>query len=216
MSTEFQIFEIPFRLDSFKFTDEGLYECEHSNDIEPAGIRNVIVRGEANSLPNISKPSIKNVILFEGDDINLVCHCEMCEPLEVLLWSHENQNHQNETNSVSEAITSDEYTNRIDYQWKIENITVNNSGIYTCYMKNAYGFDTYSIELNVKEQMNIEKFHHDNENTYQKCIVNKLINSVMIETKNGNSTIQSHVYDCSISDMNKIETNILLLGKFIF
>lgn len=204
---EFQTIETTLRLESFKFSDEGLYECEHSNDIEPPAIRKVRVRGEANNWPNISKPDTKYINVCEGDDVNLLCHCEMCEPLEVLMWIHENQNHQNETNNSIEDIKSDELTNQIDYPWKIENVSVNSSGTYTCYMKNAFGFDTYSIELNVKKQPKLKK--NLEENTYRKCTVNKVVYSVQVKTVNGNLTFPSHVYDCSPNDMN-----ILLLGRF--
>lgn len=214
MDTEFNIFETPLQIQSFKFSDEGLYECELSNGVEPAALRRVTLRGEAKNAPNISKPGIKYLNITEGDNLNLMCHCEMCEPLQDFMWLHEYSDGKNETNLSMSDYNSDKFSNRIDYSLKIESVSVEDSGKYTCYLKNAFGSDTYSIELNVKIPPKIDKI--EDKDMYHKCSVNQQANLVLFDAKDSTRTVPSHVYDCSGTDAHVADTNIVLLGKCCF
>lgn len=210
MATDFKTYHSPLQIESFRFSDEGLYECNLDNGIEPIAIRKVVLRGEANSPPNISKPTIKHLNLSEGDDVNLICHCEMCDPLHMLMWSFESNHDTSQTNNSTKDIGSDTFNNIIDYPWKFKNVSMENNGTYTCTMNNAFGEDTYSIEMNVKQSLKIPKneLHH-------KCDVNKFVHLVDLGWINSNSTkIPSEIYDCSASDIeHNINITVVLIGK---
>lgn len=132
-TTEYEIFESPFRIDALKFSDEGSYECLLDNGIWPPAKRQVKIKGKANSPPKISKPSVRRIDLSEGDDIHLNCHCEMCKPLHMLMWNHENNKKENHFHD-SPDIKDDPKANIIDYSWNIKNVSLENGGIYTCIM----------------------------------------------------------------------------------
>lgn len=215
-ATELQIFESPFQIETFKFTDEGLYECMLDNGIEPAAIRKIKIRGVANGPPKISKPNIKQIKVSEGDDIDLNCHCEMCESRNVeklfLMWSHENNNHKNVNNDLSKIIINDS-ANIIDYPWSIKNVTLENSGIYTCNISNEYGSDIYSIEVVVRQYPKIDTLQK--KSLYHKCTSNQYGDSIQLRSENFEETFPSNIYDCSTSDANNSDITVVLLGKFI-
>lgn len=212
-ATEFKIVDGPLIIDAMQFSDEGLYECMLDNGIEPVAMRQVKIIGDANSSPNISKPSVKQLNVFEGDDIILYCHCEMCQPLTLLMWNHENHMHENRTNDSNVGIKMYDNANIIDYPWSFKNISVENSGIYTCIMHNDYGSDTYSIEVNVRQSPKIATLQETS--SYHKCTSNQYAHSVELESENSNLTLPSNVYDCSASDAHSSDITIVLLGKFI-
>lgn len=209
---DFKVFEMPLQIESFTFSDEGLYMCELSNGITPAAMRRVTLRGVARDAPNITKTDIRYLNVTEGDSVNLMCHCEMCEPLLDYMWLHENAIGKNQTNLSTTDYNSDEFANRIDYSWKIESVSVNDSGKYICYMKNDFGSDTHSLELNVKIPPKIDGIRNDA--SYHMCSIDQQVNLVLFDASDSIVTYPSRVYNCSASDMHSIDTTIVLLGNF--
>lgn len=200
--------EMPLKIESFKFSDEGLYMCHLSNGLPTDSVRRVTLRGVAQSAPKLSKTDIRYLNVTEGDSVNLICHCEMCEPLQDFMWLHEQFNGNNQTNLSPGDYNSDKLSNRVDYSLRIESASVNDSGKYTCYMKNDFGSDTYSVELNVKIAPKIR-----NDGTYHMCSINQQVNSVSLHASDSNQTISSRVYDCSASDMQSTDISIVVIGK---
>lgn len=216
-ATELKMFESPLQIETFKFTDEGLYECIFDNGIEPAAIRKIKVRGLANGPPKISKSSIKQIKVSEGDDIDLNCHCEMCESQDVdkliLMWNSENNKQEKNVNNDLSKIKIHDLVNIIDYPLSIKNVTVENSGIYTCNISNEYGYDTYSIEVDVMQYRKVDTLQE--KSSYHKCTSNQYGNSVQLRSENSGETFPSNIYDCSTSDANNSDITVVLLGKFI-
>lgn len=209
-----QIIESPLKIPSFQFTDEGYYICELDNGIEPPAQRTILVRGETIAAPNITKPTVKYVNISEGNNITLLCHCEMCDPLDKLLWVFENDQHELTAHGSLEDVISSNEHNIIDYQWKVENVSVNNSGTYTCQLNNQYGVDEYSIQVNVRQPPIVEKLEKDN--LYHKCVVNKYVHFVEVKAKHPNLTIPSKVYDCNSFDGTSVDLTIVIVGKLKF
>ncbi|XP_031619928.1 hemicentin-1-like [Contarinia nasturtii] len=195
--------ESPLQIESFEFLDEGVYECNLDNGIEPIAIRKVTLKGLANGPPNISKTNIKQLNVSEGDDINLTCHCEMCEPLQMLLW--------NRIENLTQEIISDDSANIIDYTWYIKNISKEESGTYECSLFNEFGNDTFSIDINVKRPPKIEDIHE--KNSFHKCSTNENVNLVELESENGNLTVPFNVYDCIASNVYNRNITIVLFEE---
>lgn len=202
-ATMFETFVNPLQIESFQFSDEGVYECNLDNGIEPIAVRKVTLKGQANSPPNISKIAINQLNVTEGDDINLICHCEMCEPLQMLTWNQKDNSTQ---------MHSDDSINRIDFTLNIKNISIDDNGTYTCQMFNEFGNDTFSIDINVKQAPKIENIPETN--SYHKCTANEFVNLVELEDDNGNNLIKPfNAYDCIASSENNTDITIVLLGK---
>lgn len=204
----------PLKIEALSFSDEGLYECMLDNGIGVAN-RTFKVIGQANKPPNISKPSIKQLNVAEGDDIELVCHCERCKDEKIQLgWKHKNNidiEHNPNDQFISSNITD---RNIIDYSLNIKNATADNSGIYNCTISNSFGSDVYSIEVNVKQSPKVE-ITSETGSYLHKCVSNQLVNFVELETDSSKLTYPSNVYDCNASDVNRADISLLLLGKFI-
>lgn len=209
--TNFQILESPLKIASFQFTDEGYYTCELDNGIKPPAQRKILVRGVTIAAPNITKPTVDYVNISEGDNITLICHCEMCDPLDSLLWVFENDQHELTANGSPDDVISDIEHNIIDYHWKLESVSVNNSGTYTCQLDNSYGSDEYSIQVNVRQAPDVKKLEKDN--LHHKCVVNKYVNVVEVKAEHSNLTIPWKVYDCNSFDANSADLTIVILGK---
>lgn len=211
---EFEFLGNPLVIEKLSFSDEGLYECILDNGI---GVANRMFRviGQANKPPNITKPSVKQLNVAEGDDIELVCHCEMCSDGTIQLgWKHKN-NIGIEYNPIDQFISSNiNDSNVIDYSLNIKNATADKSGIYDCTISNSFGSDVYSIEVNVKPSPNVE-VDSETGSYVHKCVSNQLVNFVELETDSSKSTHPTNVYDCNASDVNRADISLLLLGKFI-
>lgn len=209
---EFKLLGNPLIIEALSFSDEGLYECMLDNGIGVAN-RTFTVIGQANRPPNISKPSIKQLNVTEGDDIELVCHCEMCKDEKIQLgWKHKN-NIDIEYNPNDQFISSNIIdSNIIDYSLNIKNATADNSGVYNCTISNSFGSDVYSIKINVNES---PKVASETGSYLHKCHSNQLVNFVVLETDSSKLTYPSNVYDCNASDVNHADISLLLLGKFI-
>lgn len=204
-SDEFKIFDGPLEIPSVNATNEGYYICELDNGIERPVQRKVLVRVDATEPPVIFKPNFKSINISEGDDITLVCHCEMCEPLETLMWTFEDNNHTIHE-SKSNDIQSDRFSNKLDFFWKKTHVKANDSGTYTCQLINAFGTDVYSIDVNVKQPPTVQPEH-----SYHKCNANKDVTAFEVVANNAH-TIAPVVYDCSAS--NGVNATIVILGKF--
>lgn len=209
---EFKVFETPLQIESFTFYDEGLYVCELNNGIAPAAVRRVTLRGVARDAPKLAKTDIEYLNVTEGDSVNLMCHCERCEPLRNFSWLYEPSKGKNKTYLSPGDCKSDEFANRIDYSKRIESVSVNDIGIYTCFVENDFGSDTLSIELHVKIPPKINQIRNDE--TYHLCSVNQEVNLVSIDANASSLTLPSQVYDCRSSDMHSNSTSIVLIGKF--
>lgn len=135
-------------IDKFAYANEGFYICEANNGIGSMIERKIKVHGVSNQAPEIYKiENIEVIVLTMGDDLKLNCHCKMCEPLTELMWIHEvNDINKSETGNL----INDIWSNQIDFSLNLNNVTTNDAGLYTCYMKNDFGSDTYVQEVIIK------------------------------------------------------------------
>lgn len=159
----------PFPILNFQTKHEGIYLCNVSNGIGEAISRTIRLRGQASSPPKIRKPSITYLNASNDDNLILNCGCELCESINEYQWEYEGfEKHVNKSGILSRG----EWKNQVNYSLNLENISLNDAGLYTCHLQNIHGADNYTIQLNVKDSpklsSSIEK-DSDNRFSYIKC-----------------------------------------------
>lgn len=201
-SNGFQIIGSPLRISSFNWLNQGDYHCLLDNGVKFAAIRKITLFGAEKS-PNLLKPNVTEVNVFEGDDITMDCICERCESPANLWWFHE-------TNPMPLFISKNSTVN-LTYDQQLEriemkNISRNKSGTYKCRIDCSQFncLDEFSINVNVQES------HMITENrTFYRCKLNDLI-----EIDHLGGHIESNLYSCrSHLDEKSVNFSIILVGK---
>lgn len=213
LETEFKFFGSPLTISSFKPSDEGEYICELRNGVEPNAKRRIRVRGQANDKPNILKPTTDSVSVSQGDDLTINCQCELCQPLDTMMWIQEDDQQNWYEHTSMKNIISDEQGNRMNYELALKQVSPSKNGVYTCNLQNEFGADEFKIRVNVKKPLNIEQTGKDS--SQHRCIMNKHVNSIEFDTESADSKIASNVYDCNLFDREHADVAVVLMGNSI-
>lgn len=209
----------PFPIVNFSKHNEGLYTCVLSNGIGNAVKRLIKTRIIANSAPNIFKADAKTVYVNIGDDLLLNCRCDMCEPL-IGFWIH--VNNQNTISSKVGNLKINDWLNRVDFSLHLINISNDDSGLYTCHLKNDFGHSHYTLEVIVNEHLPFQHNSHVNNGNVSTSNAIQLMNDIIYSKclRKNVSTATNHelfdVYDCNAFNANsEIKQNftIMLLCK---
>lgn len=214
---------IPFPIVNFSFKNEGSYICEATNGIGKAIERIIRVQGIAKNPPAIHKAEMRAIVVSVGVDLKLNCHCEMCEPLTELSWMHEK-------NGVFDGkfgnLTTNIGSNQVDFSLNLNNVTVNDTGIYTCFMKNDFGDDKFAMDVIVKQTPNIVMANTDQSGTkrassemlHSDCVLNERTDANIRQTIDADVSIEKsiEIYDCHVLNHAGIVVKqffIYLIGK---
>lgn len=213
-SSKFEAIGSPLVISKISSTNVGDYICQLENGVEPKVQRTVHVHSQANDKPTVLKPSIKQVTITEGDNITLLCKCKQClDGSEEILWYRDTPQKIAETNPIMN-IDTDDVKNVISYPWELMNVSLKDSGKYTCHFANGFGEDKYSIKLNVKKSLNIGNVKSG---SHLKCISNSDVNMIeVLEHQNTGTQLFSSVYDCTSTDAKDSDISVLLLGKCVY
>lgn len=177
----------PFPLRNFTDEHEGLYICEAKNEIDSIE-RQIKVKGLATHKPEIINSYSKSIVASVGDDLKLKCRCEMCEPITEFMWIRENVE-TGQTISLIGEYRKGNWPNQADLLLTLNNLTLNNAGIYKCIMTNSFGSDLHEIPVIVKQppampELGVNEDEDTNENR-EKVISNCRLKNIF------NSTIAS-------------------------
>lgn len=209
----------PFPIANFSKRHEGLYTCVLSNGIGNAVKRLIKTRIIANSAPNIFKADAKIVSVNIGDDLLLNCRCDMCEPL-IGFWIYVNR--QNTTSSKIGNLKINDWLNRVDFSLHLINISNDDSGFYTCHLKNEFGHSHYTLEVIVNKHLQFQQNSHVNNETISTSNNIQLMNNIIYNKcfrKNVSTATNSHlfgIYNCNAYNSDgEIKRNftIVLLSK---
>lgn len=207
LSNGFQISGSPLRISSFKWMNQGDYICLLDNGVKFAAIRKITLFAAEKS-PNLLKPNVTEVNVFEGDDIIMDCMCERCEFPANLWWFYENHSNAMKSINITANLTHDQQLKRIE----MKSVSMNRSGIYKCQMECSHQncMNAFSINVNIRKPHTIANMPQNNQ--FYGCQADRNVD--LIEFNHSGSTIQSNMYSCiSPLDENSPNFSIILLGK---
>lgn len=207
LSNGLRISGSPLKIPSFKWMNQGQYECILDNGVEFAAHRKITLFAAEKS-PNLLKPSVTEVTVFEGDDIVMDCMCERCEYPANLWWFHENNSNPLNSMNVTANLTHDQQLKRIE----MKIISMNESGIYKCQLECTHQkcIDEFTVKVVVRDPRTIANMPQ-NKQFYQ-CKSD--MNVDWIEFTHLDDTIPSNMYSCRSSLDDQIANfSVVLLGK---
>ncbi|EAT36338.1 AAEL011566-PA [Aedes aegypti] len=128
---------------------EGFYICEGRNRHGTAR-RTILVQGEANEPPKISKPSEKIIYVQPGSRVSLNCSCDLCQPLKEYIWTSGKLTFESSPYDVQGNarvnLNVDQTRNAVQYELTIDNFGPADQGSYSCILTNAHGADSFIIQ----------------------------------------------------------------------
>ncbi|XP_062562795.1 hemicentin-1-like [Armigeres subalbatus] len=128
---------------------EGFYICEGRNRHGTAK-RTILVQGEANEAPKITKPTEKVVYVEPGSRVTLNCSCDLCQPLREYIWTSAKLTFESNPYDVQGNarvnLNIDQTRNAVQYQLTIDNFGPADQGSYSCILSNAHGADSFVMQ----------------------------------------------------------------------
>lgn len=138
-------------------TTEGQYECKVKNQMGQVS-RIFSIEDYPQSSPRIITES-DVMFVDETDDVELICGCEDCIPIQNYSWKNsriffENKPNENLDNYIVEK---QEDEKSFQYFLRIENVSVKDNGTYECFLANHLGGEKKVIQLVVRTMPRIER-----------------------------------------------------------
>lgn len=210
LSNGFRISGSPLNISSFKWMNQGVYECVLDNGIKFAALRKITLLATEKS-PNFLKPTVREVTVFEGDDIAIDCMCERCEYPGNLRWLHGNNSNPLNSMNITANLMHDQQRKRLE----IKVISMNEAGVYKCQLEcSPYEkcMDEFTITIDVRKPLAIANMPQSKQ--FYQCTSDKNVDSNKL---NLDPTISSNMYSCRSSLDDQTETfSVILLGKGLF
>lgn len=167
----------PFPLRNFSDEHEGLYICEAKNEIGSIE-RQIKVEGLATHKPEIINKYSKSIVASVGDDLKLKCRCEMCEPITEFMWIRESFETGQSISLIGKHMKGN-WSNQADLSLTLNNLTLNDTGMYECIMTNGFGRDTHEIPVIVKQPPAMPELGVNSEKVISNCRLQNIFNSTI-------------------------------------
>lgn len=209
LSNGFQISGSPLKISSFKWMHQGDYICVLDNGVKFAAYRKITLFAAEKS-PNLLKPNVTEVNVYEGDDIIMDCMCERCEFPANLWWFYGNNSTPLNSINGTTNLTHDQQLKRIE----MKIVSINKSGIYKCQMECSHHncMNEFSINVNIRKPHTIANMPQIEQ--FYGCTVDRNVN--LIEYNHSGGTITSNMYSCISPLVDKSAIfSIILLGKHL-
>lgn len=203
--TDMQMIGSPLKIPSFMWMHQNDYFCLLDNGVQLPAIRKITLFASEKS-PDLLKPNITEIMVYEGDGITMDCMCVRCETPANIWWLYGTNIRPLISMNITANLTHDQQMKRIEMQ----SISIDKSGTYTCQMKcPSHGcIDEFSIKVNVQTPHTIENMPQNKQ--FFKCKTSPKIR--IIES---NTEMPSRIYSCrSPSDNTNANVSIILLGEF--
>lgn len=204
LSNGFQMSGSPLIIPSFKWTNQGEYICELDNGVKFGAIRKIKLFAVEKS-PNLLKPNLTEVNVFDGDDIVMDCMCERCEYPANLRWLYENNSDPLNSINITTSLTHDQQLKRIE----LRNVSINESGIYKCQMQCSHQscMDEFSVKINIRKSQTIANMLQNKQ--FYRCKADMNANFIQLD-----GTTPSNMYSCGSALGDKSANfSIILVGK---
>lgn len=138
-------------------TTEGIYECKVTNQMGQVS-KIFSIEDYPQSSPRIITES-DVMFVDENDDVELICGCEDCIPIQNYSWNSsritfENKPSENDENFIVEK---QEDEKSFQYFMRIENVSEKDNGTYECFLANHLGGEKKVIQLVVRTMPRIER-----------------------------------------------------------
>ncbi|XP_019553970.3 hemicentin-1 [Aedes albopictus] len=145
---------------------EGFYTCEGMNRHGTAQ-RTILVQGEANEPPKISKPTEKVMYVEPGSRVALNCSCDLCQPLKEYIWTSGKLTFESSPYDVQGnarvSLNVDQSRNAVQYQLTIDNFGPADQGSYSCILSNAHGADSFIMQARLMVAPHVDSILIDDE-----------------------------------------------------
>lgn len=206
-SNDFRMAGSPLKIPSFMWMNQNDYICLLDNGVQFPAVRKITLFATEQS-PNLLKPNVTEVSVFEGDDITMDCICKRCERPANLWWFYESNENPLISDSITANLTYDQQLKRV----AMENIPITKAGIYKCQMQCSRQdcIDEFSIKVNVQKPHTVENMPTNKQ--FYRCIANEHVEFIALN--NSNNGIAWKMFSCrSPLDDKSVNLSIVLLGK---
>lgn len=138
-------------------TTEGLYECKVRNQMGQVS-RIFSIEDYPQTSPRIITES-DVMFVDETDDVELICGCEDCIPIQNYSWNNSRITFENKPNENLQnyIVEKQEDEKSFQYFMRIENVSEKDNGTYECFLANHLGGEKKVIQLVVRTMPRIEQ-----------------------------------------------------------
>ena len=138
-------------------TTEGLYECKVRNQMGQVS-KIFSIEDYPQTSPRVITES-DVMFVDENDDVELICGCEDCIPIQNYSWNNSRITFENKPNENDEnyIVEKQEDEKSFQYFMRIENVSEKDNGTYECFLANHLGGEKKVIQLVVRTMPRIER-----------------------------------------------------------